>query len=77
MYIKIIKCFFIFFKILNLIPDIRKNFDVQLFTTKNFYGAHEAIYKVQINFDKIDTTLQAGNYLNKNVKRKKKKKKST
>ncbi|SOV21606.1 conserved Plasmodium protein, unknown function [Plasmodium sp. DRC-Itaito] len=46
-------------EILNLIPDIRKNFDVQLFTTKNFYGAHESIYKVQIDFDKIDTTLQA------------------
>ncbi|SOV74636.1 conserved Plasmodium protein, unknown function [Plasmodium sp. gorilla clade G3] len=46
-------------EILNLIPDIRKNFDVQLFTTKNFYGAHESIYKVQINFDKIDTTLKA------------------
>ncbi|SPJ09269.1 conserved Plasmodium protein, unknown function, partial [Plasmodium sp. DRC-Itaito] len=46
-------------EILNLIPDIRKNFDVQLFTTKNFYGAHDSIYKVQINFDKIDTTLQA------------------
>ncbi|CRG93676.1 conserved Plasmodium protein, unknown function [Plasmodium gallinaceum] len=45
-------------EILNLVPDLRKTFDVQLSSSKKFYGAHESTYSVEINFNKIKTTLK-------------------
>ncbi|CRH01038.1 conserved Plasmodium protein, unknown function [Plasmodium relictum] len=50
-------------EILNLVPDLRKNFDIQLSTSKKFYGAHKSTYTVEINFNKIQTTLKTDNVM--------------
>ncbi|GAW81925.1 hypothetical protein, conserved [Plasmodium gonderi] len=45
-------------ELLNLVPELRRKFDVQIKATKMFYGAQDAIYIVQMDLEKIASPLK-------------------
>ncbi|ANQ09011.1 Uncharacterized protein PCOAH_00036020 [Plasmodium coatneyi] len=45
-------------ELLNLVPDLRRSFDVKIFSTKTFYGAEGVKYTVQMSLGQIAPALK-------------------
>ncbi|EUD66363.1 hypothetical protein C922_03279 [Plasmodium inui San Antonio 1] len=45
-------------EVLNLVPELRTNFDVKILASKTFYGAQGVKYTVQMSLDKIAPALK-------------------
>ncbi|GAB67450.1 hypothetical protein PCYB_114700 [Plasmodium cynomolgi strain B] len=50
-------------ELLNLVPDLRKSFDVKIFATKAFYGAEGVKYTIQMSLGEIAAALKLGRNL--------------